>query len=48
MRLSKAGYCGGDPKRILETRADLVMAMLDFEAFEIDYEDQFLEMNKEE
>lgn len=48
MRLAKAGYCGGDPQKILKTRADLVMAMLDYETFEADYESQFIEINKGE
>lgn len=47
MRLAKAGYCSGDPQRVLRTRADLVMAMLDYETFEADYESQYIELNKE-
>ena len=48
IRLAKAGYCSGDPKKVLMTRADLVMAMLDYETFEADYESQYIELNKGE
>lgn len=46
MRLAKAGYCSGDPEKILRTRADLVMGMLQYETFEAIYESQYIELNK--
>lgn len=46
MRLASAGYCAGDPERVLQTRADLVLAMLDQERFRVDFEAVFLEINK--
>ena len=47
LRLAKAGYCGGDPERILGMRADLVMAALQYESFIGDYERTYLELNRE-
>lgn len=48
LRLAKAGYGGGDPERILKMRADLVVAAIQYEAFLIDYERTFLEINRED
>ena len=45
MKLSKAGY--GRPQEILNERADLVLAMLDYEGFLVDYETTFREINKD-
>ena len=47
MKLSKIGYCGGNPESILKMPVDIVMTMLDYEAFESDYEKAYIELNKE-
>lgn len=46
LRLASAGYCGGDPERVMRMRADWVLAAIQYEAFKADYEDVFLELNK--
>jgi len=47
MKLSKLGYCGGDPVKILKSPVDIVLGMLDYEAFQDDYETEYIELNKE-
>jgi len=46
LRLAKAGYCGGDPSKVLEMRADLALAAIQYETFTRDYEAAFIELNK--
>jgi hypothetical protein len=47
LRLAKAGYAGGDPERVLKMRADIVLAAIQYEKFVSDYENAFIELNKE-
>jgi len=47
LRLASAGYCGGDPEKVLDMRADLVTAALQYEVFKADYERQYVELNRE-
>jgi hypothetical protein len=47
MRLASAGWWGGDPEKILQAPADVVMAALQYEQFKIDYESAYVEMNRE-
>tara|TARA_R110000744_G_C19209653_1_gene545879 strand:- start:127 stop:285 length:159 start_codon:yes stop_codon:yes gene_type:complete len=47
-KLAKLGYCGGDPVKILQSPVDIVMAMLDYEAFYDDYETAYIALNKED
>jgi hypothetical protein len=46
LRLAKAGYCGGDPEKVLQMKIGWVMAMLQYEKFVGDYENTYIEMNK--
>jgi hypothetical protein len=48
LKLAKAGYCGGDPERILMMRADFVIEALHYETFIHDYETTYYEMNRGE
>ena len=45
LRLSKAGY--GKPQEILETPLDIVIGMIAYENFLPEYEERFIEINKE-
>ena len=45
LRLASAGYCGGDPERVLGMRADLVLAALQYEVFKGEYERVFVAIN---
>lgn len=47
LRLASAGYCGGDPERVLQMRADLFVGALQYEKFKDDYQNTFIEMNRE-
>lgn len=38
IRLARAGYCGGDPERVLDLPARIVVPMLDYERFLDDYQ----------
>jgi hypothetical protein len=46
LRLAKAGYYGGSLQAVLEARADHVLAALEFEGFQADYELVSYELNK--
>lgn len=48
LRLASAGYGGGDPERIMQMRADWVVKAAQYEAFKSDYQDVYIEMNREE
>lgn len=43
--LAKLGYYGGDPMGVLNAPADMVEAILEYEAFESDYEKAYLALN---
>ena len=47
MRLASSGYGGGDPERVMRMRGDVVLAALEYEKFQTEYQDVFLEMNRE-
>lgn len=47
LRLARAGYCGGDPEKVLRMRADTVLAMLAYEKFKDDYERAYIDLNRE-
>jgi hypothetical protein len=47
LKLARAGYGGGDPEEILGMKADMVLAMLQWEQFNSDYEKKYYELNKE-
>lgn len=46
LRISKAGYYGGDPEKVLNARIDHVLSILEYEAFNNDYEKVYVELNK--
>jgi hypothetical protein len=46
LRLAGKGYGGGDPERILGMRVDMVMAALQYVAFEDDFGREYVEMNR--
>jgi len=47
IRIAHAGFFGGDPGAVLEAPVDVVQSILDFENFSIDYEREYLELNKD-
>ena len=48
MRLAKAGYCGGNPLRILELPVSIYASMMEYEFFEADYETEYIALNQPE
>lgn len=46
MRLASAGWWGGDPEKVLQAPADLVMGAMHYEAFRADYEKAYVEINR--
>ena len=46
LRLASAGYCGGDPEKVMRARADWVLRMVQYEAFKAEYEDSYLALNE--
>lgn len=46
IRLAKEGFMGGNPVAILRSPVDVVLAMLEFSGFLIDYQDAYREMNR--
>jgi hypothetical protein len=44
IRLARAGY--GSPEELLNTRADIVIAMILYEKFVDDYQRAYYELNK--
>lgn len=47
-RLAKAGYFGGDPQAVLEASVITVKSLLDYEAFEGEYEKEYIALNRKE
>lgn len=48
MRLAKAGYYSGNPKAILEAPIDVVIDILNYEAFESDLSQAYDDIRKQE
>ena len=48
LRLAKAGYAGGDLEKILEMKVSSVLAMLQYEKFVDDYQNAYIELNREQ
>lgn len=46
LRLAFAGLGGGDPEKVGRMRADWVMKAMKYMAFQNEYEDVFVEMNR--
>lgn len=47
MTLAKSGYFNSDPQKILETPIDLVMKTYHYEIFAREYEETYIELNKD-
>lgn len=47
LRLASSGWWDGDPERVLLAPADLVMGAVQYEAFRAEYEQAYVEINKE-
>ena len=45
LSLSKAGY--GTPEQIMEMNAEIVMSALDYENFKNEYEQEYMQLNRE-
>lgn len=46
IKLAKIGYYSGDPEQVLGAPVDVVQAILDYEAFETDYESEYIAQRK--
>lgn len=47
LTLASAGWWDGDPEKVLQAPADLVMGAMQYVAFRADYERTYVEINKE-
>jgi hypothetical protein len=45
--LASKGYYGGNVEAILNAPVDIVQGILDYEAFDADYESEYIALNKE-
>lgn len=48
VKLASMGYGTGDPQKVLEFPADVVMTILQYEQFQSDYMSAFVDLNKEQ
>jgi hypothetical protein len=46
--LSRTGYGGGDPEKVLKMPVGIVVAMLQYEKFRDDYERAYMALNQKE
>jgi len=46
-RLAKAGYYNGDPQKILKAPIDIIIGILNYEAFEMDLKEAWNEIIEE-
>lgn len=46
LRLAREGYGGGDPEKVLQMRADVVMAAVAYEVFRSDFQRTTFDLNK--
>lgn len=46
LRLAKAGYYQGDPNKVLSAPVNVVIGIIEYEAFVSDYERTYTELNK--
>lgn len=47
LKIAKSGYYNGDPANVLNAQVDHVLSVLEYEAFNTDFEKVYIEMNKE-
>lgn len=45
MRLAKEGFWGGDPGKVLQADADMVLAAMQYVIFGAQYERKYFELN---
>jgi len=48
LKLSRMGYGGGDPEKVMNMPVGIVVAMIHYEKFRDDYERAYLELNRKE
>lgn len=48
LQLAKAGYCSGNPEKVLNLSVSTVLAAMNYELFLKHYEETFFELNKVE
>ena len=48
LKLASLGYAGGDPEKVLNMRVDFVLAAIQYEKFKVDYDREWLELNRPE
>lgn len=46
LRLARAGYGGGDPEKVMEMPADIVMAAVQYENYVAVYERTYIKLNE--
>ena len=46
LKVAKAGYYSGDPEKVLQAKVDHVMLIIEYEKFNDDYQDVYMEINK--
>lgn len=47
LMLARAGYYGGDPRKVLEAPIDDVMAAIRYEEFNTEFEAAMIDLNRE-
>ncbi len=47
LTLAKAGFCGGDPEKVMQMKVGWVMAAMQFETFRSEYERSYIDLNRE-
>lgn len=48
LQLASAGFCGGEPEKVLQTSVSWVVKMMQFVTFKGTYERTFIERNRNE
>lgn len=47
LRVAREGYFGGNPRNVLNARVDDVIAVMQYEIFNMAFEAAFVELNRE-
>jgi hypothetical protein len=48
LKIAKMGYYGGNPENVLKARIDMVVSIMEYEKYTIDYENTYWELNKDD
>lgn len=48
IKVANTGFYEGNPEKVLKGRIDYVLGILQYNKFLIDYEDQYIELNKKQ